>query len=334
MHKLTKHNLFLLFFLSLGFILTSPTFASTLTWDAPSSVSQGRAFMVTVKSENPFTGVFTWRKKNIPFESKMITAPKNLADKEQREKNNQKQVPLYEAQVLLGVPHNADASMPLFMHVQESIGDKKVQTQKSATIEPLAVKWVTHNLTVEPKYVQPPKEALSRIEKEREKRALLFGHLSAPPTWELPFQRPVNGTISGSFGARRIFNNIPKSPHLGTDFRGAIGTPIRALTDGRVVLAEDHYYSGNAVYIDHGQGVLSMYGHLSEITVQKGEFVKKGDIIGKVGMTGRVTGPHLHLSLYIQGVSVDVIPFMEKELINGQLVIVGGPTPEQPRPTN
>ena len=133
--------------------------------------------------------------------------------------------------------------------------------------------------------------------------------MSNVQNWKLPFTRPVKGTISGSFAARRIFNNVPRSPHLGTDMRGAVGTPILAMADGTVLFAEEQYYSGNAVWIDHGQGVLSMYGHLSKFSVKKGDMVKQGQKIGEVGATGRVTGPHLHLSLYIQGVAVDAVPF-------------------------
>ncbi len=152
--------------------------------------------------------------------------------------------------------------------------------------------------------------------------------MSNVQNWKLPFTRPVKGTISGSFAARRIFNNVPRSPHLGTDMRGAVGTPILAMADGTILFAEEQYYSGNAVWIDHGQGVLSMYGHLSKFSVKKGDTVKQGQKIGEVGATGRVTGPHLHLSLYIQGVAVDAVPFFR----TNPLEIIGGPTKEEPRP--
>lgn len=98
------------------------------------------------------------------------------------------------------------------------------------------------------------------------------------------------------------------------------------MADGVVVLAEAQYYSGNAVFIDHGQGVVSMYGHLSAFAVKKGDKVKRGQLIGKVGATGRVTGPHLHSSLFVQGVAVDIMPLFESKL-----EVVGGPTPEVAR---
>ena len=132
--------------------------------------------------------------------------------------------------------------------------------------------------------------------------------------------------MSSSFAGRRVFNGQPRSPHTGTDLRGPTGTPILAVADGVVVLAEAQYYSGNAVFIDHGQGVVSMYGHLSAFAVKKGDKVRRGQVIGKVGATGRVTGPHLHSSLFVQGVAVDIMPLFEN-----RLQVVGGPTPEVKR---
>lgn len=276
-----------------------PAFA--VNFEVPDKVSQGRGFLVKIQDTAPFSGKIIWRQKEIPFTAKEMTGG-------------------YTAHVLLGMP--IDAKNKEF--VTFSVNDKKMTKE----ITPLPVKWVTHKLTVAPKYVEPPKEVLDRLQKERTVTKKILATISPNPTWQLPFTRPVKGTISGSFAARRVFNDKPRSPHLGTDMRGAIGTDILAMADGVVLLAKEHYYSGNAVWIDHGQGVISMYGHMSEFAVKTGDTVKQGQKIGKVGATGRVTGPHLHLSLYIQGVAVDAVPFFR----TSPLEIIGGPTKEEPRP--
>ena len=320
----------ILFFFSLIFSYDSAIAA--IEWKAPESVSQGRGFIINFKSENPFQGNVIWRKKTIPVFSRIM--PQKVEKKnEQSTKDNTEQSAdvsaktFYIAQVLLGMPVDAKGTHTLSIVMDENINGTQQVIKESAVINSLPVKWVSHNLKVEPKYVQPPKEVSSRIKREREIRTPIIANIEPEFTWELPFRRPVNGTISGSFAARRIFNDLPRAPHMGTDLRGAIGTPIYSMAGGTVVLADHHYYSGNVVYVDHGQGVLSMYGHMSAITVKVGDVVKKGQELGKVGATGRVTGPHLHLSLYIQGVAVDAMPFIEDTL-----EIVGGPTPEQARP--
>lgn len=282
-------------------IFFSSSSAFALTFNVPEKVSQGRGFLVTMEDSVPFSGKILWRQKEVPF---TVT-----------EKNN-----TYTAKVLLGMPIDAKNKEIVTL----SYGNKKI----SKEITPLPVSWVTHKLIVAPKYVEPPKELQERLQKERATTKKILATISPNAAWQLPFTRPVKGTISGSFAARRVFNEKPRSPHLGTDMRGAIGTSILAMADGVVLLAKEHYYSGNAVWIDHGQGVISMYGHMSKFAVKQGDRVKQGQKIGEVGATGRVTGPHLHLSLYIQGVAVDAVPFFR----TNPLEIIGGPTKEEPRP--
>lgn len=282
------------------FIFSScPAFA--INFEVPNKVSQGRGFLVKIEDPAPFSGKIIWRQKEIAFTAKEISTG-------------------YTAQVILGMP--IDAKNKEFVTL--TVNDKKITKE----VTPLPVKWVTHKLTVAPKYVEPPKELTERLQKERTATKKILATISSNPTWKLPFTRPVKGTISGSFAARRVFNDKPRSPHLGTDMRGAIGTNILAMADGVVLLAKEHYYSGNAVWIDHGQGVISMYGHMSKFAVKTGDKIKQGQKIGEVGATGRVTGPHLHLSLYIQGVAVDAVPFFR----TNPLEVIGGPTKEEPRP--
>lgn len=166
-------------------------------------------------------------------------------------------------------------------------------------------KYKIQRLTLPKKMVTPPKEIYDKIAQDRKEVAAAKKVMSAERNWFVPFQRPTAGSQSSPYGAQRILNGKPKNPHRGLDFRGAKGTAIKAMADGRVVLVGDHYYAGNSVYLDHGNGVVTMYFHLSRIDVKEGEIVERGQVIGGIGSTGRVTGPHLHMSVSVQGRLVD-----------------------------
>ncbi len=123
--------------------------------------------------------------------------------------------------------------------------------------------------------------------------------------WTKEFIYPMNSKITSDFGNKRVYNNTIKSFHSGTDFKAAIGTKIKAINDGVVVLAKDRFYAGNSIIIDHGQGVYSCYFHLSKMNYKEGDFVKRGEVIALSGDTGRVTGPHLHFSIRINSKLID-----------------------------
>ncbi|WP_257306814.1 peptidoglycan DD-metalloendopeptidase family protein [Geothrix campi] len=153
--------------------------------------------------------------------------------------------------------------------------------------------------------VTPNAEDEARIAREQ---ALMAPAWKAWPEGLIPtlgFQRPVPGALTASFGMRRIFNGEPRSPHSGLDIRAPQGEPVRAPAAGTIVLTGDFFYSGNAVFIAHGEGVVSLLCHLSKITVKQGQLVKAGDLVGEVGMTGRASGPHLHWSLSLNNARVD-----------------------------
>ncbi len=169
----------------------------------------------------------------------------------------------------------------------------------------------TRRLTVAEKFVNPPPEMLKRIARESKMTSDIFRRVSPEKLWNGPFFAPVPGTPSSSFGKRSILNDKPRSPHSGTDFRANKGVPVKAPNLGRVVLATDLYYSGNTVILDHGLGLYSYFAHLSRITVREGELVSLGDVIGHVGATGRVTGPHLHWSVRLSLARVDPLSLME-----------------------
>jgi biotin carboxyl carrier protein len=171
-------------------------------------------------------------------------------------------------------------------------------------------KFPTRTLKVDEAFVTPPAEVLERIEREARALTELW---KAPPSakaWAGPFVRPVPEAANSAFGTRSIFNGQPRDPHSGADFRSPAGTPVKAPNAGRVVLASARYFSGNTVVLDHGLSVFSLFAHLSEISVSEGSVVKPGDVVGRVGATGRVTGPHLHWSVRANGARVDPLSLL------------------------
>jgi murein DD-endopeptidase MepM/ murein hydrolase activator NlpD len=163
----------------------------------------------------------------------------------------------------------------------------------------------SQQLRVEPQFVEPPKDALPRIERERARLGELSHTVDRERPWQAPFGRPLDTPVSEPFGVRRTFNGQLASQHRGVDLKGAMGTPIVAPGAGRVVLVDDLYYTGNTVVIDHGYGVLSLLAHMSRVLVKEGQLIEHGTIVGEVGATGRVTGPHLHWTAWVGGVNVD-----------------------------
>lgn len=132
--------------------------------------------------------------------------------------------------------------------------------------------------------------------------------------WKGNFVNPLSGEVRSQFGLKRIINKIPKSSHSGVDVSGDMGAPVRAPNDGVAVLIDDMFYSGISLVLDHGQGIYTMFFHLSKITVKPGQNVKKGDVIGLVGSTGRSTGPHLHWGVRMQGTRVDPLLLLKLDL--------------------
>ena len=168
----------------------------------------------------------------------------------------------------------------------------------------------TRHLSVNPSFVNPPAEVLDRIVREASLQREIFQTSSGERHWDAGFLRPVPGDSTSSFGRRSVYNGEPRSPHSGTDFRAGEGTPIAAPNAGTVVLAGDLYFSGNVVIIDHGWGLYSYFAHLSSIDVRDGEAVERGQRVGAVGATGRVTGPHLHWTVRLNDARVDPLSLM------------------------
>lgn len=184
-------------------------------------------------------------------------------------------------------------------------GDGRTRVQREAVVV-RGEQYPTTELTVEERYVELSPEDQARAEREGRETNTIYDTLTPERYWTAPFQVPVAGAKDGrNFGHRRVFNGQPRAPHSGADLRAGTGTPILAANRGRVVLAKDLFYSGNAVFIDHGLGVFTTYLHLSAIDVRVGDIVERGQKLGLAGATGRVTGPHLHWGVRILDARVD-----------------------------
>ena len=177
-----------------------------------------------------------------------------------------------------------------------------------------AKEYRVQRLTIENKRkVNPYKEDMDRIIRERNEMNKAFKSFENLAQPAVDFVLPAEGPISSPFGLKRILNDQPRNPHSGLDIAAPTGTPIHAPATGRVTAVGNYFFNGNTVLLDHGQGLISMYCHMSETTVAVGDTLSPGDLIGKVGKTGRVTGPHLHWSVSLNNARVDPNLFISEQ---------------------
>ena len=169
-----------------------------------------------------------------------------------------------------------------------------------------AKRFPTRRLTVDPNFVNPPASEAARIERESAVLTAAWAGTAGPnPVPELAFVQPVPDKANSAFGKRSIFNGQLRNSHSGADFPSLAGAIVKAPAAGKVVIADDFYFSGGTVVVDHGLGIVSLFGHLSQILVKAGDDVAAGAELGLVGATGRVTGPHLHWTVRVNGARVD-----------------------------
>lgn len=177
----------------------------------------------------------------------------------------------------------------------------------------------TQYLTIQNKRkVDPYAKDRARINSEKATLKKIFAQRSDKNPFSKSFAAPSYGPISSLFGLSRVYNNKPRNPHSGLDIASPSGTPVRAAEDGTVVETGNYFFTGNTVIVDHGQGVFSLYAHLSKIDAKKGSKVTQGTVIGKVGQTGRVTGPHLHWSMIMNETLVDPLLFVPTHVITSK----------------
>jgi murein DD-endopeptidase MepM/ murein hydrolase activator NlpD len=210
--------------------------------------------------------------------------------------------------VLPGAPPRAVVGVPLSAkpgrHEIKVLFDAAPAT--SIAFQVAGKKYPEQRITLKnQKMVNPDAADMPRIERETQQMLAQYERFSALVRSPFPLLRPAAGPVSGQFGARRILNGQPKNPHPGMDIAASTGTPILAPADGTVSLVGNFYFNGNTVFIDHGAGLISMFCHMSVVDVKEGDAVVRGRAIGKVGATGRATGPHLHWTLSMNGERVD-----------------------------
>jgi murein DD-endopeptidase MepM/ murein hydrolase activator NlpD len=191
-----------------------------------------------------------------------------------------------------------------------TMNDGRIDKQETV-IKVEKTNFPTTELKVEDKYVQLSKPDLARANREAKEIDAIQSTITNEILWQTPFTSPIAGGKGSNFGHRRVFNGEPRAPHSGADLRATTGTPIHATNRGRVVLAKSLFFTGNTVMLDHGLGIYSMYAHLSRIDVKPGEIVENGEVVGLAGATGRVTGPHLHWGMRVQGARVDPFSLVE-----------------------
>ncbi len=214
--------------------------------------------------------------------------------------------------VLAGIDvEQVPASYPLEL-TTKGANDRALHSTRPIAIRPGQYKTTT--LHVEQKFVAPDAATLEIIAADKAIKDAAFAREIPQPLWRGRFRSPVPFTATDSFGTRRVFNGTLASIHRGTDFHAPSGTPVLAANQGVVIIAKRMFYEGNLVVVDHGQQLSTSYMHLSKIEVHVGQHVTKGERLGLSGATGRVTGPHLHLSARWQGMSVDPVVLLKMSL--------------------
>jgi murein DD-endopeptidase MepM/ murein hydrolase activator NlpD len=261
------------------------------------SANQGGLLLLELRSAKPLLEVAgKWTDKDIPFWQSDAAAPKGT--------------PVWQA--LLGVDLEQAAGEYKLNVSGKSEASEAVRCDAGITVR--AGKFATEKLAVAPNFVEPNPEQEAQAAEDSKKLKAIYATVTPEKFWTGRFRVPLDGVkTGGNFGKRRVFNGQARPPHTGVDFPSPTGTLVHASQRGRVVLAEPLYFSGNTVVLDHGWGVYTLYCHFSEIAVKAADMVATGEVIGKVGATGRVTGPHLHWGLTVDRARVNALAIVGKQ---------------------
>lgn len=264
-----------------------------------SESTQGSLLLLEVRSRMPMAELSAeWNGRDVAF---WQLTPKQTTPKASNAELRQ---------ALLGVDlEKPPGTYPVLIHLQTSSG-KSLSCTRQILIR--KGRFATESLHVEEEFVEPNPEQIKRANEERDRLRAIFDQVTPQRLWTGDFRVPLDGvTTGGNFGKRRILNGQPGSPHSGVDFPASTGTPVHAAQSGHVVLAQELFFSGNTVVVDHGLGLYTFYGHLSEVDVNVGDDLQAGQVLGKVGATGRVTGPHLHWGLTVERARVNPLQLVK-----------------------
>lgn len=267
-----------IFLLLLCALWSFPALAASLRIECPEAVDIGQPFAVRILSDTPTETVRVgWQQSDTVFSTRRSAS----------------------FELLLGTD---------VLDAKPGSAELRVTTGQTVLSQIIRIRPYTfpeQRLTVAESMATPQPEVEERIAREQAQSREVLATVTDGELPELPLLRPVPGDVSSAYGLKRFFNGKPKNPHRGLDLRAALRDEAHATTSGRVALVAEQYYAGRCVFIDHGRGVYSVYMHLDEPLVRAGQTVRQGQPIGRVGQTGRVTGPHLHFGFYVLGKSVD-----------------------------
>ena len=254
----------------------------------------GQPFFAVVSSDAPFhKSSVKWMGKDIPLDILKLDNS-------------------YRSYALLGGAVNRVKAGTYTLVFSVIINEGEAPVLRSVDIDLKERKYPETRLRVAPKMVNPPKSELKRIEDESKLTAKARAAMTPKKMWQTRALPPLEKlVVTSSYGYRRIINDVPKGHHSGVDLRAAVGTKVRSLYPGKVILTGNHYFAGKSVYIDSGNGVVAAYFHLDSIAVKEGVAVNAGDVVGKAGATGRVTGAHLHLSVFLSEQSIDPMGLLD-----------------------
>ncbi len=293
MRKLISHKSLItknLFALTSSFLLFSTTHAATSSQVPRSMAVPGGVTRLAINSDSKTAPQAYYQKHRV-----MVV------------KNNNDKTGKKAWLAVVGIPL---ASVPGTQYLKVDIDNNKLTTQ---TFKIKRKAYATQYLTITNKRkVTPNKLDMRRIKKEKAEINKILSHWSVPSQPLTQFNLPIQGHKSSSFGLRRYYNKKPRSPHTGMDLAAPLGTPVKAPAAGTVIGTGNFFFTGNTVFLDHGYGVISIYAHLNKIKVKKGETLKRGEVLGTVGKTGRATGPHLHWGISMNDARVNPALFIAK----------------------
>ena len=259
-----------------------------LSWPARLKIPRGEIVELKIYGEGLSSVEARWAEQNLPF---YALAPGLFA-------------------AIIGV--DLEAKPGVSKITITATNDAGRRRRAETIVQTLSKAFRQESFTVASSFDQLSPEALELIRIERADFALAFSTPAAERFWEAPFIQPVPQESSSSFGYRRIINGKPRAPHTGADLRAPVGTEVLAANHGRVVLTGDYFFAGKSVVLDHGGGLYTMYFHLSELKVDAGAMVRRGDVLALSGMSGRVTGPHLHWAARLGTARVDPMELIQK----------------------